>query len=61
LQKQIDEYKTNRNKPLVVFNTKKLTGSQESGKKKKKKGKQPNQLVISTFYLPPRMPVKLIN
>jgi hypothetical protein len=26
----------NKNKPLVVFNIKKLTGSQESGKKKKK-------------------------
>jgi hypothetical protein len=47
---------------LVVSNTKELTGSQESGnKKKKKKGKQPDQLVISTLYLPPRMPVKPID
>jgi hypothetical protein len=46
---------------LVVFNTEKSTGSQESGKKKKKKGKQPDQLVVSTLYLPPRMPVKPID
>jgi hypothetical protein len=45
---------------LIVFNIEELTGSQESGKKKKKKGKQPDQLVIFTLYLPPRMPVKPI-
>jgi len=45
---------------LIVFNTEKLTGSQESDKKKKKKRKQPDQLIISTLYLPPRMPVKPI-
>jgi hypothetical protein len=44
---------------LVVSNIEKPTKSQESGKKKKKKGKQPDQLIISTLYLPP--PVKPIN
>jgi hypothetical protein len=44
---------------LVIFNIEKLTGSQESGKKKKKKGKQSDQLVIFTLYLSP--PVKLID
>jgi hypothetical protein len=44
---------------LVVFNIKEPTRSQESGKKKKKKGKQPDQLIVFTFYLPP--PVKPID
>jgi hypothetical protein len=46
---------------LVVSNIEELTGSQESGKKKKKKGKQPDQLVVSILYLPLRMPVKPID
>jgi len=41
LQEQINEYKANRNKPLVVSNIKKLTKSQESGKKKRKKESSP--------------------
>jgi hypothetical protein len=44
---------------LVVSNIEELTGSQESGKKKKKKGKQPDQLVVFTLYLP--LPVKPID
>jgi hypothetical protein len=46
---------------LIISNTEKPTRSQESGKKKKKKGKQPDQLIVSTLYLPPRMPVKPID
>jgi hypothetical protein len=45
---------------LVVFNTEELIRSQESGKKKKKREKQPDQLVIFTLYLPLKMPVKPI-
>ena len=45
---------------MVVSNTEKPTGSQESGKKKKKKGKQSNQLIVSILYLSLRMPVKPI-
>ena len=45
---------------MVVFNIEESIGSQESGKKKKKKGKQPDQLVVFSLYLPLRMPVKLI-
>ena len=41
LQEQINEYKANRNKPLVVSNIKEPTGSQESGKKKRKKESSP--------------------
>jgi hypothetical protein len=44
---------------LIVSNTEKPTKSQESGKKKEKKEKQPDQLVISTLYLPP--PIKPID